>query len=109
MSSQHIAGLHSRYAHFNPPQYSHSTIKDSGVIYAIDGVLELKRSQKNGGVQDGPPSGTSEAAPWLLNESMTKELLGLPWFGGTGGSVSRVGTCTTTYDCSSAGMLMGCR
>jgi len=61
------------------------------VIYAIDGVLELKRSQGDGGAEDGASSGASDGTAWLLNESTVKELLGLPWFGeGTGKSASQV-------------------
>jgi hypothetical protein len=100
MLSQHIAGLHSRYALFNPPRYLSSTISKGGgdVIYAIDSVLELKLSQQNAGVDDGSSSDVGDATAWVLNESVAKELLGLPWFGGdTGKSVLRVSIRTTLY------------
>jgi len=91
MSSQHIAGLRSRFAHFTPPQYSFSTInKDrDDVIYGIEGVLELKLSRDDAAAQEGP-SPAGDATAWLLNVSAVKKLLELPWVGeDTGTRVSR--------------------
>lgn len=57
MSSRHIAGLHDAL----PPNHS----SDPGdVVDVVDAVLELKRSQGDGGVEDGTSSG---ASTWLLN------------------------------------------